>query len=44
MPWSGPPALELESSGTLGANNILSLSEHWAQLDRIKDWHYELEM
>jgi hypothetical protein len=30
--------------GPSGANNILSLPEHWAQLDRIKDWHYELDM
>lgn len=41
-PGIGVPSAAM--GGHICANNILSLPEHWAQLDRIKDWHYELDM
>eukprot|EP00434_Breviolum_minutum_P005278 symbB.v1.2.004653.t1/scaffold268.1/size246746/4 len=41
-PGIGVPSAAM--SGHICANNILSVPEHWSQLDLIKDWHYELDM
>ncbi|CAJ1357690.1 unnamed protein product [Effrenium voratum] len=41
-PGIGVPSAAM--SGHICANNILSVSEHWSLLDRIPDWHYELDM
>eukprot|EP00931_Biecheleriopsis_adriatica_P056455 TRINITY_DN33449_c0_g1_i1.p1 TRINITY_DN33449_c0_g1~~TRINITY_DN33449_c0_g1_i1.p1 ORF type:complete len:615 (-),score=126.59 TRINITY_DN33449_c0_g1_i1:50-1894(-) len=41
-PGIGVPAVVM--SGHICANNILSVPEHWQILDKIKDWHTELEI
>lgn len=42
FPGIGVPAVIM--SGHICANNILSPWEHWRLLDRIKDWHVELQV
>jgi len=41
-PGIGVPAAAM--GGHICANNLLSVTEHWQQLDRIPLWDYELEM
>lgn len=41
-PGIGVPSAAM--SGHICANNILSVPEHWALLDRIPEWRYDLDM
>eukprot|EP00929_Paragymnodinium_shiwhaense_P067523 TRINITY_DN33976_c0_g1_i1.p1 TRINITY_DN33976_c0_g1~~TRINITY_DN33976_c0_g1_i1.p1 ORF type:complete len:671 (-),score=72.42 TRINITY_DN33976_c0_g1_i1:306-2318(-) len=41
-PGIGVPAAAM--GGHICANNLLSIQEHWEQLDRVPLWDYELEM
>jgi len=41
-PGIGVPSAAM--AGHICANNILSIAEHWSLLDKVRDWHYDLEM